>query len=229
MGNNAVSRQEYEWPDSTRVEGNLAETIEKSHAQLFDLLECLDAEQSYEELKDALLDRVERGLTAEDLWQDLMLKYFNQSDPDHYFIPIIISCAYNVQARRAMDSGLTEKAWFFLTEGSYYRGLAEGKSVDENTLKIVEQRHENGRKGGFGKAQKIKPARDEVVRLLHEKRPPAGWETKVQAADTIVGDLMKFVTDKKIPLTLSNLPKKLKEWLSQDTDVCAAFDATKHP
>ncbi|ALE55201.1 hypothetical protein AC233_11340 [Burkholderia sp. HB1] len=227
MGNNAVSQQEYQWPDSRRVEQNLAETIENSHTQLSELLEILNPDESYEELKGALLDKLDGGLTTDDLWQELMLRYFNQSDPDHYFIPIIISCSYNMQAQREMDSGQTEKAWFFLTEGSYYRGLAEGKAVDESTLTIAEQRHENGKKGGVRKAQKIKPARDEVVRLLHEKRPAAGWNTKVEAADAIVRDLMGFVKANEVPLTLSNLPRKLQEWLSKDPDVSAAFDATK--
>ena len=82
-------------------------------------------------------------------------------------------------------------------------------------------------RGGKAGQRRYDPPRQEVIRLLHVKKPEGGWPDIPTAATVILPDVYTFLVQHPSLQRGKNLPTTLKRWMKNDPDVALAFAQTE--
>lgn len=88
------------------------------------------------------------------------------------------------------------------------------------------RRKEIGGLGGVGKANRSKPAHDELISLIINKRPKNGWISKNSAAQQLSKYLFDFIKHNSIPLREDSLPDTIKRWFREVPEINDAISST---
>lgn len=90
----------------------------------------------------------------------------------------------------------TEGVWFMVQATkalALWQGYLDGLDRREHEESIQQRRKNSGSKGGFKRAGRYQPVKEELIRLLKEEKPETGWKTKRDAVDTIEPKLWRFI------------------------------------
>jgi len=127
------------------------------------------------------------------------------------------------RAERALDQGNDDAAGLHVREAQHFLGQADEDFIANE---VSETRSRVGRSGGAG--TKRDAVREKFVRLLSEKRPKSGWESRAEAARMLSPLLVDFI--EKRPTTnmkTENLERQLLRWLGdKDGNERKAYDAS---
>lgn len=106
-------------------------------------------------------------------------------------------------------------------------------ATDEDYEKeLAERARDKARRAGQVRSEKIyRPFKTEFARLLIEKKPDGGWNSKAQAVRALEADMAGFSVprDDNKPLSLEpdNLSRTLTKWMREDAEVRGAYERTR--
>lgn len=143
------------------------------------------------------------------------------------YAPMVISCAYCVQAIKELERNQRELAWFYVAEARYWCGVVRASvGIEESRDKTIKATRKNtAQKGGKALAEsKYKEIKDEVFKLAREKRPEKnGWRSRLHAAKDIKIDVLKFACEKKLTLSEEQAETTIYGWLKKMPDAASLF------
>lgn len=90
----------------------------------------------------------------------------------------------------------TEGIWFMVQATralALWLGYLDGLDRREHEESVQQRRKSSGSKGGFKRAGRYQPVKEELIRLLKEEKPETGWKTKRDAVDAIEHKLWRFI------------------------------------
>lgn len=90
----------------------------------------------------------------------------------------------------------TEGIWFMVQATkalALWQGYLDGLDRREHEESVQQRRKSSGSKGGFKRAGRYQPVKEELIRLLKEEKPETGWKTKREAVDAIEPKLWRFI------------------------------------
>lgn len=152
----------------------------------------LRANENFDDFAHGVADAMADGLSYDEIEGKIFDFHFQKKGRDVQLIPIRISIANCVLAKRAFDCGKNREAYLLIDRAIYYSDM-----VSEHVLEGMKQQAINLRRaaaiaGGRGKSEKYRPIKNELIRLLHENRPPDGWDSISTAFSDIEMSLSRY-------------------------------------
>ncbi|WP_081001281.1 hypothetical protein [Pseudomonas chlororaphis] len=139
------------------------------------------------------------------------------------------ACLYIELARAAEAGNEHVRAWAFNNHASLMVGEILEKTVAIQSRTETKKRSKQNSENGQGRNKSTLLLRKEAARLLMEKRPEAGWPTKVKAVTDLEEPLTEFIEKNKIlSPRISNIERWLTAWLREDELVNPAWEKNKH-
>jgi len=133
---------------------------------------------------------------------------------------------YSLAEMRVLaESEERDKSWRLLSDISYHLGSLE-------MLKCHDRRTNNSsrasKKGGDEKARRLSESvRNELIRLIHEKKPKRGWKSAVEVGDSLHQDLQEYMEENESELKSENAYDDILRWIRNNSEVKYAFEQTK--
>ncbi|WP_448654060.1 hypothetical protein ACSHWC_14435 [Pseudomonas fluorescens] len=139
------------------------------------------------------------------------------------------ACLYIELARAAEAGNEHIRAWAFNNHASLMVGEILEKSVAIQSRTETKKRSKQNSENGQGRNKSTLLLRKEAARLLVEKRPEAGWPSKVKAVTDLEALLTEFIEKNNIlSPRISNIERWLTAWLRGDELVNPAWEKNKH-
>jgi hypothetical protein len=212
-------------------------TINAAIASNHEILQCHFFEpliESDEHLK--LLDSI-RSCTSDLALQGQLEKSWNNEINENdendeeistLFQHVRYACLYLELASVAEQNKARDRAWAFNNHASLMVGeIIERSALIQNRIEI-ETRSKQNSKNAKGRNKSILSVKEEVVRLLEEVKPEAGWPYKATAVATLERPLTDFIENNNIlDIQPSNIEKWLTKWLREDDIVNRAWEKSK--
>jgi|GEM_PF-2394316 len=170
------------------------------------------------------------NLSADNILSDVNKSIASNKPLNLKFAPIILSCAYCVQAIKAHKKNERELAWAYMVDANYWCGVTlAGQGLEaarEHTIHAT--RKYTAQKGGTARADKFKDLKEEVFKLARDKRPPEkGWRSRLAATNSIKAAVLAIAEEKKCALSAQQVEKTIYGWLKEMPDAKALFQHTK--
>ncbi|WP_223511360.1 hypothetical protein [Pseudomonas sp. GL-B-19] len=139
------------------------------------------------------------------------------------------ACLYLELARAAETHNDRDRAWAFTCYASVMVGEVTEKSAAVINKMNRDARSIQNSKNAQGRNKATLQVKEEVARLLEEKRPEAGWPSKEKVVTGLETPLTGFIEKNNIlGIRISNIDTWLKEWLRGDELVNPAWEKNKH-
>lgn len=135
--------------------------------------------------------------------------------------PIIIATTYVLRAKYARQQiGDDEQAWSYLTDASYWCGVAvSGRGLDEARKKEFRERAE---KGGVAKKRRYESIKAHALGLLRSEMPSQGWQSVLNAVEKLHPKINSFAEGNAGGAKAVS-PKTVEEWFRGAPDQAAIF------
>lgn len=180
-----------------------------------------------------LLSKIEHAISDPALQAELEQDWKIEDDKCELYLEIETfrykfkyACMYIALAYAAEERAEHAKAWAFNNHASQLVGEVTTRA--EVILDKIERAKLSARntQNGNGLLANYLPAKEEVARLLKEKKPPGGWTTKDSAIEALEEPLSEFIDNiKRTRLTKNNIPDLLKKnWMISDPLVSNAWN-----
>ncbi|QAY89974.1 hypothetical protein [Pseudomonas sp. ACM7] len=180
-----------------------------------------------------LLDSIRSCIIDPVLQGQLEASWINETIEDNEEITILFqhvryACLYLELARAAEENKDRDRAWAFTNDASLMTGeIIEKSSAILNAMEVEGRKAQNS-KNAQGRNNASVLMKEEVVRLLEEKRPESGWPSKVAAFTALESLMTDFIKRNNIlGIKASNIESWLPEWLRTDELVKLAWEKTK--
>lgn len=145
--------------------------------------------------------------------------------------PMLISCAYCIEALHYSNLDQRELAWSRMAESRYWCGvtLASQGLETARDKTVIATRKATGKKAAAARSEiNYKQTKDEAFRLVRERKPALkGWQSRRQAMLLIKDDVIEFAERYGKALSASQAEKTIYEWLAQMPDATTIFPQTK--
>lgn len=163
----------------------------------------------------------QKGGDARDWLVDNFPPLPEEMPDDRIRLYLASACIFLFRAKRAVEHGEFDVAWYFVAESAHWRGKAEGDySVRSEFFRTKKRTSPGGRANAFPtNLVKVK-----AVCLMMELAPPDGWKSPAAVAEKIGPALRTYVVDeKRIDTVIGDVEEKLLKWLDVDPLLRAAF------
>jgi hypothetical protein len=166
------------------------------------------------------------SITGNSYLEEFKAAHLSES-ADLRFGPMLISCAYCVEAMRYLSDSQRELAWLRMVEARFWCGVTlASKGIEvarEQTISAT--RRNTSRKGGNARdAINYQETREEAYRLARASRPKEnGWRSRRQAVFGIIDDVKKFSANQPLPLKENQAEKTIDGWLAAMPDAKELF------
>ena len=141
---------------------------------------------------------------AKDLYQraclDSIMSYFLNKDDDDYY---------------AEANSISLKFYMMIN--------MIGVSEEMDILSPKKEAANIARAGGLRKAQLVKPAKTELLKLMSSMAPANGWKSNKEAIQSLWKPLGEFVKKNNISLKEEALDSTISSWSRKDPEIAAAF------
>jgi hypothetical protein len=151
------------------------------------------------------------------------------SSVDLRYGPMMISCAYCLEAMRYLAGSKREIAWNRMSAARYWCGVtlaSQGISAArEQTIKAT-RKHAGKNAAKAGAEINYGKTKEEAYRLVREKVPPGkGWQSRRQAMLVIKKEVIEFSATQKRKLSSNQAEKTIYDWLAGMPDAAMLFPA----
>lgn len=140
------------------------------------------------------------------------------TDPIQLFLYKFNFACYPLEiAALAYENGELDRAWSAINYTSLEVGELIGLENEILDEKANKQLSIQNTKNAEAKSESFTPTKNEAIRLIIEKRPEGGWESKQETIDAIELSLAEFIKENKVSvLTPTNVSRRLRAWLTKD-------------
>lgn len=224
----------------TREYLNLENLLELNIQSLFQHYQRLLPDATWDGFLDEIVSPVAQDESAggDDLLAEIRLVRGMSIPLD---VALSISCAYSVQAKRAIQENNRDLAWSYLSDARYWCGAlyADVGKVDgtydqraitdrADFIVLKEQLKANTKSelassGGKARAKNREPLIEEAYRLARTKQPSKGWPSRRNAAKVITPEVIDLGIKIGKPLSVDEAQDTIYGWLSKMPDAAALF------
>jgi hypothetical protein len=165
---------------------------------------------------------LEMNATGDEVFKEFESKLEDKgSSSSKQYAPLMISCAYCVQALKAHSSN-RELGWSYLANARYWCGVASAgigiKAARSKT--IVATRKATSKKGIDAQKTKNNLMKEKIFFLVRQHFPPGnGCKTRTQAANRIKDEAIAYSKDIKYNLSENRATTTIRDWFDEMPDV----------